>query len=328
MAFGVLSTKVVAGVLAGTVTLGAVGLTFNGAGTIDSVKSQLDSMKEKIVQYEASETSLFEKFGMLKEDAKNKLTFANGKIVEAKNKINDLEAEKSLKIKELAKMTAERDALIAERDQLTTDLEEANKTIAERDAEITSLKQAISDLEGKLAALQSEYDTLLENYNALVAENDELKAEANRANEEVDKANSKVAELEAKSTEVEEATVDAQPMTQDELDAVVPVAEPEVFDAELVVKNLNLTYIQDGQSPDFKAAHSDLDIKEGDRVWRITNNNDFKVYVEYRMAGGGTSGEILANPSQTFYMSGQGGTMIIKWQDENGTWKETVKAGA
>ncbi|WGG45373.1 hypothetical protein [Rossellomorea sp. DA94] len=328
MAFGVLSTKVVAGVLAGTVTLGAVGLTFNGAGTIDNVKSQLDSMKDKIVQYEASETSLFEKFGMLKEDAKNKLTFANGKIVEAKNKINDLEAEKSLKIKELSKMTAERDALIAERDQLTTDLEEANKTIAERDAEITSLKQAISDLEGKLAALQSEYDTLLENYNALVAENDELKAEANRANDEVDKANSKVAELEAKSTEVEEATADAQPMTQDELDAVVPVAEPEVFDAELVVKNLNLTYIQDGQSPEFKAAHPDLDIKEGDRVWRITNNNDFKVYVEYRMAGGGTSGEILANPSQTFYMSGQGGTMIIKWQDENGTWKETVKAGA
>lgn len=328
MAFGVLSTKVVAGVLAGTVTLGAVGLTFNGAETIDNVKNQLDSMKNKIVQYEASETSLFQKFGMLKEDAKAKLTFANGKIVEAKNKINDLEAEKSLKIKELERMTAERDALIVERDKLTGDLAAANQTIAERDAEITSLKQNISDLEGELATLQSQYDTLLANYNALVAENDELKTEANRANAEIEEANNKVVELAAKSTEVEAATADAQPMSQEELDAVVPVAEPEVFDAELVVKRLNLTYIQDGQSEEFKAAHPDLDIKEGDRVWRITNGNEFKVYVEYRMAGGGTSGEIVANPSQTFYMSGQGGTMIIKWQDENGTWQQVTKAGA
>ena len=326
MAFGILSTKVVAGMVAGTVTVGAIGLTFTGAGTVDNVKAQLESMKNKIVQYEASESSLFEKFGMLKEDAKDKLTFANGKIVEAKNKINDLEAEKSFLTTKLSKVTAERDALLQDKASLTEDLENANQTIADKNAEITSLNEELTGVEERLTSLQADYDSLLADYNSLVAENDANKAEVERANAEVEKANNKVAELAQKSADVETATAGMEPMSDEELNAVDPVANPDVYDAELVVKKLQLTYIQDGQSEEFKAAHPDLDIKEGERVWRVTNSNEFKVYVEYKK--GSESGELVANPSQTFYLTESGGTMVIKWQDENGVWQQTVKAGA
>lgn len=326
MAFGVLSTKVIAGMVAGTVTVGALGLTFTGAGTIDNVKDQLESMKNKIVQYEASENSLFEKFGLLKADATSKLTSANGKIVEAKNKINDLEAEKSFLTTKLSKMTAERDALLEDKAKLKADLDEANQAIAAKDAEITRLNQELTGVTSELETLQADYDSLLADYNELVAENETNKAEAERANAEVQKANDKVSELEGKSNEIETATANLQPMSAEDLEAVVPVAGPDVYDAELVVQNLQLTYIQDGQSEEFKAAHPDLDIQEGDRVWRVTNNNAFKVYVEY--VKGSETGELIANPSQTFYMTENGGTMIIKWQDENGVWKQTVKAGA
>ncbi|MDO8244059.1 MAG: hypothetical protein Q7K30_00025, partial [Myxosarcina sp. JB018] len=153
------------------------------------------------------------------------------------------------------------------------------------------------------------------------------KNEIARLEAEVNKANDKVEELGNVSQEVAAATEEAEPMTEEEINNV-DIEIGDIHDAELVIQKLNLTYIQDGQSDKFKAEHPDLDIQEGDRVWRVTNNNDFKVYVEWQMAGGRTSGELVANPTQTFYMTGQGGTMIIKWQDENGKWQQKTKAGA
>lgn len=318
---GVLSTKVIAGVVAGTVTLGTVGVMFNGGGTVDTVKSQLVDMKNKIISYEASEIGLLNKIGLIKADATDKLTNANGKIVDAKTRINDLQAEKSLLETQINHLNDEVTGLKA-------DLDTANNTIKTKEAEIVRLQGELDGVNTQLENLQAEYDALLADYNALVAENDNLKSEANRANEEIKEANDKVAELQKTSTEVSAAIEGMAPLTESELGAIGTVNSPDVHDAELVVQNLNLTYIQDGQSETFKAAHPDLDIQEGDRVWRVTNNNKFKVYVEWQFAGGGTTGELVANPSQTFYMTGNGGTMIIKWQDENGVWKQTVKAGA
>ncbi|WP_186320416.1 DUF2046 domain-containing protein [Fictibacillus phosphorivorans] len=307
--------------MAGTVTLGTIGVVFTGGDTVDNVKYQLVDMKNKIVSYEQSEFGLLEKIGLIKADATTKLTDANGKIVDAKTKIKDLEAEKRL-------LQTQIDHLNDEVTGLKADLTTANATIESKNAEIDRLKGELQGVNTQLATLQAEYDTLLANYNALVAENDNLKTEANRANAEIEEANDKVAELQETSTEVSAAIEGKAPLTESELDAIGTVNSPVVHDAELVVQNLNLTYIQDGQSETFKAAHPDLNIQEGDRVWRVTNNNKFKVYVEWQFAGGGTTGELVANPSQTFYMTGKGGTMIIKWQDENGVWKQSVKAGA
>jgi len=427
----IISTQVLAGVLAASVTLGAVGYSFTGAGTIDDVKAQLGNFKDKIVQYEVAENSLLGKISLIKTDATNKLTFANGEIIGAKNEINDLKANKSLleakiqelnsdiltlqadkysletqlanKIAEIATLTTalatanesiaaleadlatERESVASLNAQLvtagetnatlttnlneaneritvlegqletanssiatltaqlgeaqtsistlTSQLETANTTISEKNTLIGNLNTQITDLNTQLTTLQGEYDTLLaeyntlsDNYDALVIENDANATEAERANAEVQEANDKVAELQTTSTTVAEETAGKEPMTQAELDAIGTVNQPNVFDAELVVQNLNLTYIQDGQSEEFKAAHPDLDILEGDRVWRVTNDNDFAVYVEY--IKGNESGELVANPSHTFYLTETGGTMIIKWQDENGVWKSVPKAGA
>ncbi|MGP1909977.1 hypothetical protein ACTSEZ_17530 [Metabacillus sp. JX24] len=337
---GIISGKVAALALTGSLTVGAFGFAFTGGETVDQVKAQLEGLKNKVTAYEFSENALFEKIGLVKADATEKLTFANGKIVEAKNQINDLEAEKSLLTKTNAKLTAERDQLLADKAQLEESLASANadkarlnqeleaanakiaelnNIIAEKNAEIAELEGEVSGLEKQLADLQADYD-------ALFAENEANKSEAERANAEVKKANEKVAELGDVSADVEDKTENLKPMTQEELDAISTENKPDVFDAELVVKNLGLTYIQDGQSEAFKAAHPDLNIQEGDRVWRISNSNAFKVYVEY--VKGNEKGELVANPSQTFYLTESGGTMIIKWQDENGVWKQTVKAGA
>ena len=316
---GLISGKVAAVALTGTLALGTVGFTFTGGETVDKVKAQLEELKNKVVQYEVVENSLFSKIELIKNNATASLTDANDKIVSAKTEINNLKASKSFLEKQIQNLNAEVTGLKAE-------LGVANETIAEKEKEIVTLESELSRVSGELEVLQAQYDTLLADYNALVEENNTNKSEAERANAEVQAANAKVAELEGKYLEVDQATKNNAPMTDAELDAIGTDVTPDVYDAELVVQNLQLTYIQDGQSEAFKAAHPDLDIQEGDRVWRVTNKNAFAVYVEY--VKGSENGELVANPSQTFYMTESGGTMIIKWQDENGVWKQTVKAGA
>ena len=320
---GVFSTKVVAGVLATGVIAG--GVMFTGGETVDNVKSQLEELKNKVVQYDANESSLLDKIGFIKADAADKLTTANGKIVDAKTEIKNLEANKSKLESEISHLQDEITSLRADITDLTENLAEANATIAEKEELLASKMAELDTVNSQLTALQDQYSDLEAEYQALVETNNANASEAERANEEVTKANEKVAELGEKSEEVKEATADAEPLTAEELEAVDTEVSPDVYDAELVVKNLKLTYIQDGQSEKFKSEHPDLDIKEGDRVWRITNENKFDVYVEYKL--GGKTGEVVANPSQTFYMTEQGGTMIIKWQDQDGVWQQTVKAG-
>ncbi|MYL69846.1 hypothetical protein GLW00_03235 [Halobacillus litoralis] len=317
---GFLSAKAtIAGVVGASAIAG--GVMFTGGETVDNVKDQLVDLKNKVVQYEANEDSLLHKIGLIKADATAKLTDANGKIVDAKTKINDLEAEKSFLQKQVEKLSGEVAQLEADNEQLSSDL--ADK-IAELEAKQAQLDAVNADLE----MTKAELDQLQKEYNALAEQNAANESEINRLTAEVEKANSKVAELKDVSDKVSEATEGSEPLSQEELDGLGTDVEPDVFTEELVVENLKLTYIQNGQSEEFKSEHPELDIKEGDRVWRITNNNTFKVYVEYRMAGGGTSGEVVAEPDKTFYMTGQGGTMIIKWQDENGEWHQSTKAGA
>ena len=316
---GLISGKVAALALTGTLAVGTVGFTFTGGETVDKVKAQLEELKNKVVQYEVVENSLFSKIELIKTNATESLTDANNKIVSAKTEINNLKASKSFLEKQIQKLNAEITGLKA-------DLGAANETIAEKENEIATLESQLSKVSGELNDLQELYDTLLAEHKALGAENETNKSEAERANAEVEKANNKVAELEGKFQAVKDATQNHEPMTNAELDAIGTDVTPDVHDAKLVVQNLQLTYIQDGQSDAFKAAHPDLDIQEGDRVWRVTNNNAFAVYVEY--VKGSETGELVANPSQTFYLTESGGTMIIKWQDENGVWKQTVKAGA
>ncbi|WP_203289108.1 hypothetical protein [Metabacillus sp. cB07] len=83
-------------------------------------------------------------------------------------------------------------------------------------------------------------------YDALFTENAANKSEVERANTEVKKANDKVAELGEVSSNVQDQTENLQPMTQEELNAISTENQPDVFDAEIVVQNLQLTYIQDG----------------------------------------------------------------------------------
>ncbi|MCP3031598.1 hypothetical protein LF817_09570 [Halobacillus sp. A1] len=321
---GIISTKLMVGALATTVVAG--GVMFTGGETVDNVKDQLGELKNKITQYEMNENALFEKLGFVKADAESKINDANDKLTEAKKEINNLKAEKSKLVADIDDLNEEISSLQAEIEGLEGDLSEANQIIKEKQELLDKKTAELEEVTGNLDALQEEYDDLQADYNELVQTNEANAQEAERANEELEEANAKVAELEGVSGEVEEATGDLEPMTQEEIDALADTVDGEVNDADLVVERLNLTYIQDGNTQSFKDNHPELDIKDGDRVWRINNTNDFKVYVEYEK--GSEEGEVVANPNQTFYMTETGGTMIIKWQDENGEWQQVTKAGA
>lgn len=314
---GVLSTKVVASALALGVVAG--GVVWQGEETVNYAKNTFADLQAKISKYEAAEGSLLEKIGFIKADATAKLTDANGKIITAKEEINNLKANRD-------KLENQIDALNTEITGLKADLNTANETIATKEAELAQKNSELATITAQLADLEGKYNTLVAEYNKLVEVSEANATEAQRANAELQEANEDIAELQTAAEAAANGTASSNPLTQEELDAIGTTNQPEVFSSDLVVKQLSLTYIQDGQSDAFKAAHPDLDIKEGDRVWRVTNTNNFDVYVEY--VKGTEKGSLVAKPNQTFYLTETGGTMIIKWQDENGVWKQTVKAGA
>lgn len=67
-------------------------------------------------------------------------------------------------------------------------------------------------------------------------------------------------------------------------------------------------------------------------MWRVRNSNDFDVaydYQVYGVTGWISGGSATANSDVYFWVTGTYGestTTKIRWQDEYGTWKETVKA--
>ncbi|MBH0161869.1 hypothetical protein [Fictibacillus sp. 26RED30] len=314
---GVISTKVVASALALGVVAG--GVVWQGEATVNYAKNTFADLQAKISKYEAAEGSLLEKIGFIKADATAKLTDANGKIVTAKEEINNLKANKD-------KLQTEIKGLNAEITGLKAELNTAKETITAKEAELAQKIAELSTITAQLSDLEEDYNQLVAEYNDLVRVSEANATEAQRANAQLQEANEDIAELRTAAEAAANATELSNPLTKEELDAIGTTNQPEVFSSELVVQNLGLTYIQDGNSEAFKSQHPDLNIQDGDRVWRVTNNNKFDVYVEYTK--GSEKGSLVARPNQTFYLTETGGTMIIKWQDENGVWKQSVKAGA
>ncbi|KZE64058.1 hypothetical protein AWM68_13200 [Fictibacillus phosphorivorans] len=328
---GVLSTKVAASVLATSVVVG--GVMFTGGDTINTVKDQLDSLKNKVIQYETNEGSLLGKISLIKADATDKLTTANTIIQKAKSDINTLNAQKQLLEDEISSLQNEIIGLKKDVEKLTLDLNStkdkltaANLTIAEKEKMLADKEAELSRVNNELTTLEGTYNSLVAEYNALVTTSEANATEANRANSEITKANDKVAELKTKSEEIKTATDAAQPLTTEELNSISTVNQPDVFASELVVQKLNLTFVQNGNTDNFKNQHPDLNIQEGDRVWKVTNENSFEVHITYGLYGGENKTSI-AKPGQSFYLTEQGGTMIIKWKNENDVWQQVTKAG-
>lgn len=312
--------KVVAGLLAGA-TLTA-GVAFTGINGIDNTIKTLDELKNKVVNYEANEVGLLSKLGLTKQEANAEIAKANEVIVVKKVEINNLKASKSKLEDDVKSLTGEVTKLKADLNTTKATLAKKEQELATKITELNGVKAQLEETQKALATLQGKYDTLLADYELATTE-------ADRANEEVDKANKKVAELEAKNTETVNATKDSAPLTKAEMDAV-STSTDDVTDAPLAVKALNLTYIQFATPEaraEFRAANPNISLDDDDRAWRVTNNNNFDVYVNYELNGGGT-GSTVAKAGQTFIITFEGGTMIIKWQDENGAWKSNVKAGA
>ncbi|WP_425203723.1 hypothetical protein [Priestia megaterium] len=178
MPFPIFSSKIVAGVLAGsTFTLGAAGLLWAGGGTIEGTKQVLVDTKDKIFNYEANENTLLGKITAVKKSADEAIQKANGLISSKNAAIADLDTKngdltnangeltKSKEELEAAKKTleADKEALTGKNGELEASIVDLNSQLSEQieslkntQAELEANKDALTTKEGEYKALQSE----------------------------------------------------------------------------------------------------------------------------------------------------------------------------
>lgn len=211
---GLFSSKIGIAVLAGgTISLGALGLLFNGSETLEEASSFVRDSANKIVQYEANENNLVGKISTIKANAE-----ANSQAQQAR--IAQLQSDKAGLQETVRGLEGNVTTLTAEVERLTTTLNtekgdhQATKDqLAIKTAELTQAKtdlakaqKQIKDLNGTLNWAQQKAAQA----DKLVGE---LEVEVQKANAQVD-AHGNVVD------EKKEATKDAVPMTQEEIDAI------------------------------------------------------------------------------------------------------------
>lgn len=210
------------GVMAGgTITLGGLGLLFTGTDKLDDIKDFASDASSRLVQFEDNENSLLEKLGLIKEDAKSKLTASAAQIKELEKQKGELDGTVEGLNGQITDLNTQiaglKESLTKEQgDHTKTKVELAKKT-EEYNAKVTELevaKKTQKELEGmlKLAYEKSqEGDKLVK----------QLEGELEKANAEVDVANQAVEAEKAKATE-------ANPLTQEEIDAISTTVEADV----------------------------------------------------------------------------------------------------
>ena len=68
-----------------------------------------------------------------------------------------------------------------------------------------------------------------------------------------------------------------------------------------------------------------------ERRWRVRNTNSFGVAYTWSVYGTGLSGAGIASSGDSYFhtpTAAGSNTVIIRWQNENGSWKQTTKASS
>lgn len=210
---GLFTSKIFVGVMAGTVTLGGLGLLFNGSETLEKASNFVRESTSNIVKYEDNENALVAKIGTIKENAKASNQQKQEKIAQLETQKAELEATVEGLNSNITRLNGEIDAL-----KVTLDSEKANHQatkdqlsakVAELDttkAELAKAKKEVANLTGLLQeALKKSKEG-----DKLVSE---LEGELQKANAEVE-AHGDVVD------ENKEVVKDKAPMTQEEIDAI------------------------------------------------------------------------------------------------------------
>lgn len=220
---GLFTSKIFAGVLAGTIGAGGLvglGLVFNGSDTLNQANSFVEDAKNRLVQFEQNENTLLGKIGSLKDNANTVIGGKNatiaeleGNVADLQGQVSDLEGVKAQLESDIADLNTQITALQASLDQETTDHNATKAQLAEKTAqynakvtELNKAKATITQLNSVIAFAEQkakEGDKLVE----------QLEKEVQKANAEV-QAHGEVVDT-AKT-----ASEGAQPLSQEEVDAV------------------------------------------------------------------------------------------------------------
>lgn len=221
----VFSSVVFKGVIAGGFSLAAAGLIFTGAQDLQQASEYVKQTTAKITQYEVSENSLLEKIGVVKNDANEKITQANGVITSKKAQIeeqlaqiNDLSGQKAQLESEIAGLRTDIDNLNASLTQANTDLDATRSALAEKtaayDAKVEELRVANDRIAEYVRLAQIAYEKA-----------QEADAHVTQLETEVQEANAEVAAHDAVVDQAKVDTADKDAMTNEELDAVDTTTE-------------------------------------------------------------------------------------------------------
>lgn len=241
---GFFASKVGAGILAGTLTVGTMGtagLLFTGSDTLDNATTFVQEAGAKITGYEASENSLIGKITNLRDDANNKISTANAEIDSLEVNVADLESQKtelegtvetlqgtvSTLEAQIADLSAEvsglQASLQAEQEAHASTQASLDTKTAEYEAKVAELSAKQAELEGVQAQLTSANETIVKlnhSINWAINKSKEADAIVVELEAQLDQANSEV-QAHGDVVDTVKAETDAsQPMTAEEIEAI------------------------------------------------------------------------------------------------------------
>ena len=243
---GFFSSKIIAGILAGTVVVGGSAYAFTGEDNLNKAKGFIGESTASLMQYESNENQLIDTVTTLQQEATEKINQANANIINLKDQVGTLTTErdqlqntvsglesdiKGLDTKisklegllsdeqlknesltnELARVKADRDAKVAELEATKAALAETEATLI---ATQSDLETANNDLAIAQSDLQTAYGTISTQKTQLIEADKqvaELEAELDEANVEITKANDKAEEVGQAVDEAKATIGDAKP---------------------------------------------------------------------------------------------------------------------
>lgn len=195
---------------------------------------------------------------------------------------------------------------------------------------VNNVKSQLVDLRDKVLAYERNEHTLLtlisnlkssadSVYNENKANKAESEAEIHRLEGELQTANNEVEELRLISEEIEQTTADKQPLTDEEISSI----DTSIGDSDetpLPLDRLQLKLVNWLPDADYKAAHPELHWQEdgGNRVYGVTNPNDYDVDVSYTTGYETGAFVAKANSETLFLRQWDDGRMEINWVDKEG----------
>lgn len=221
------TSKIFVGVMASSaVTLGGLGLLFNGSETLQNASNDVKDFSKKLVQFEDNEKSLMDKIGAIKVNASEALSGKDAEIAKHEETIKTLTSDRDFWKNNSGELeltvTKLNEDIATLQTQLKTETDKHEETKAQLATKTEELKVAQADL-AKAKKELANLNALLQEALKKAQQGDKLVQELEG---EIKKANEEVAEHGKAVEEAKKQTESVEPLTEEEIDAIDTTVSP------------------------------------------------------------------------------------------------------